>query len=195
MTEHESVHHGLSDDGHGPEEHGLGAIPSPEDPRDFAIEGRPEYAAVLAAAFPPSWLEPNSPPVSNQGSTPMCVAYSAANDQGHMDRPESGLYPAFDRPKFFAQIGGGPNGAFIRAALDRRLHFGYPLASAPDQAAAHRIGAYYRVPIAVDAVKAALLVSPRNGGLVVGGPWYHSWFHPLSSGRLPVPDYVAGGHA
>jgi len=47
----------------------------------------------------------------------------------------------------------------------------------------------------VDAIKAALLVSPRNGGVVVIGPWYHSWFHPLASGKLPPPDYVVGGHA
>jgi hypothetical protein len=149
LTEHESAHHGLTTDGHGPGEHGPGAIESPDDLRDFAIEGR----------------------------------------------PESGPYPAFDRKKSFAQIGGSPSGAFIRAELDRRLHFGYPLKATPDQAAAHRIGAYYRVPIAVDAVKTALLVSPRNGGVVAGGPRYYSWFHPLISGRLPAPDDVAGGHA
>ena len=67
----------------------------------------------------------------------MCVAYSSANDQGHMDRPESGLYPAYDRRRFFAEIGGGPNGAVVRTALARRLHVGYPLKATPDQAAAH----------------------------------------------------------
>jgi len=195
LAERKSEYHALTADGHGPDEHGLGAIASPEDPRDFAIEGRPEYAAALATVLPATWLEPNSPPVSNQGATPMCVAYSAANDQGHMDRPESGLFPAFDRKKFFAEIGGGPNGAVIRDALSRRLHFGYPLATTPDHAAEHQIGAYYRVPLQVDAVKAALLVSFRNGGVVVGGPWYHSWFHPAGSGRLPAPDYAVGGHA
>jgi hypothetical protein len=120
---------------------------------------------------------------------------SSANDKGHIDRPESGLYPSYDRSKFFAEIGGGPNGAVIRTALDRRLHQGYPLRATPDQAAAHGIGAYYRVPIAVDAIKAALLVSPPNGGVIIGGPWYHSRFHPLASGELPPADYVVGGHA
>jgi hypothetical protein len=92
-------------------------------------------------AFPAAWLEPNTPPISNQGMTPQCVAYSAANDQGHMDRPESGAFPAYDRPKIFAEIGGGPNGAYVRSALARRLHVGYPLKATPDQAAAHRISA------------------------------------------------------
>jgi hypothetical protein len=195
MAERKSPFHGLTSDGHGPDEHGLGGLESPDDPRDFAIADHLGFAAALAATFPSAWLEPNTPPISNQGTTPQCVAYSAANDQGHMDRPESGAFPTYDRKKFFAEIGGGPNGAYVRTALSRRLHFGYPLAATPDQAAAHQISAYYRVPLTVDAVKAALLVSPRNGGVVVVGPWYHSWFHPLASGKLPPPDYVVGGHA
>jgi hypothetical protein len=64
-----------------PDKHGLGAVASPEDPRDFAIADHPGYAAAPATAFPSAWLEPNMPPVSNQGLTPMCVAYSSANDQ------------------------------------------------------------------------------------------------------------------
>ena len=109
MAERTSIYHGLTSDGHGPDEHGLGAVASPEDPRDFAVADHPGYAAALATAFPSAWLEPNTPPISNQGATPQCVAYSSANDQGHMDRPESGLFPAYDRSKFFAQIGGGPH--------------------------------------------------------------------------------------
>ena len=181
MAERKSRYRGLTTDGHGPDEHGLGALASPDDPRDVAIEDHPGYATVLAAAFPPTRLEPNTPPISNQGATPMCVAYSSANDQGHMDRPESGAFPAYDRKKFVAAIGGGPNGAYVRSALARRLHFGYPLVATPDKAAAHQISAYYRVPL--------------NGGVVVVGPWYHSWFHPAASGKLPPPDYVVGGHA
>jgi hypothetical protein len=108
VAERRSPYHGLSSDGHGPDEHGLGGLASPEDPRDFAITDHPAYAAALATTFPAAWLEPNTAPSSNQGTTPQCVAYSAANDQGHMDRPESGAFPAFDRSKFFAEIGGGP---------------------------------------------------------------------------------------
>jgi hypothetical protein len=80
MAERKSIYHGLTSDGHGPDEQGLGAIASPEDPRDFAVADHPGYAAALAATFPSAWLEPNTPPISNQGTTPMCVAYSSAND-------------------------------------------------------------------------------------------------------------------
>ena len=91
MAERKSRYHGLTSDGHGPDEHGLGGLASPEDPRDFAIADHPGYAAALATVFPSAWLEPNTLLISNQGATPQCVAYSSANDQGHMDRPESGL--------------------------------------------------------------------------------------------------------
>lgn len=90
MAERKSIFHGATTDGHGPDEHGLGALASPDDPRDFAVAEHPGYAAALAGTFPSAWLEPNTPPISNQGATPMCVAYSNANDQGHMDRAESG---------------------------------------------------------------------------------------------------------
>ena len=36
MAERKSIYHGQKSDGHGPDEHGLGGLPSPEDPRDFA---------------------------------------------------------------------------------------------------------------------------------------------------------------
>ena len=63
MAERKSIYHGLTSDGHGPDERGLGALASPEDPRDYAIADHPGYAAALATAFPSAWLEPNTPPV------------------------------------------------------------------------------------------------------------------------------------
>ena len=99
MAERNAIYHGLTSEGHGPDEHGLGALASPEDPRDFAVANQPGYAAALSTTFPSAWLAPNTPPISNQGATPRCVAYSSANDQGHMYRPEAGSYPAYDRPK------------------------------------------------------------------------------------------------
>ena len=65
MAERESKYHGLTTDGHGPDEHGLGARTSPEDPRDFAVADHPGYAAALATAFTSAWLAPNTPPISN----------------------------------------------------------------------------------------------------------------------------------
>lgn len=92
MAERKSIYHGLTTDGHGPDERGHGALASPEDPRDFPL------AQLLAAtgpvaAYPSSWVEPNTPPVTNQGTTPQCVAYSSAYDQNQRFdlRPRAGL--------------------------------------------------------------------------------------------------------
>jgi hypothetical protein len=95
MAERKSTYHGLTSDGHGPDEHPLGALRSPADARDFPL------AQLLAAtgpvaADPTSWVEPNTPPVTNQGTTPQCVAYSSAYDQNHMDRvPRRAPIPAW----------------------------------------------------------------------------------------------------
>ena len=59
MAERKSTYHGLTSDGHGPDEHGLGGLASPEDPRDFTIADHPGYAVALATTFPSAWLEPN----------------------------------------------------------------------------------------------------------------------------------------
>jgi hypothetical protein len=68
MAERTSIHHGLTSDGHGSDEHGLGALASPKDPRDLPL------AQLLAAtgpvaAYPTGWVQPNTPPVTNQGKT------------------------------------------------------------------------------------------------------------------------------
>lgn len=202
--EKKSKWHGANSDGHGPDEHGLGAEPSPEDPRDYPfrsfIAGVAERAGSsedhIASITPPTYYYvPNVPPVDNQGSTPQCVAYSSAYGQKHIDRPEWGSYPYLGQAKFFAQIGGTAAGAYMRDALERRLHFGYPK---PDGtlAASHRISAYYAVPKTISAVQQAIILSPTNGDVLVIGPWFHSWFHAsTTSGKLPAPDYDVGGHA
>ena len=42
MAERRSRYHGLTSEGHGPDEHGLGGLESPEDPRDLAVGVRPD---------------------------------------------------------------------------------------------------------------------------------------------------------
>lgn len=188
--------HDKRDAKHNANEHGLGAKPSPPDPRDYPFERFLAAAAMPAAAleFPATYLVPNRPPVRNQGDTPQCVAYSSGSDQSHLDRSELGRF--FDpwESRFFNQIHGGANGAFMRDALQQRLSYGYP-EQGVGRRRRHRIGAYYRVPLGLEQVRTAVVAKPANGGVLVIGPWYHSWFHPLSSGKLPAPDYEVGGHA
>jgi len=180
---------------HNDKERGLGGQKSPEDKRDKTLTDFLASAAQAAVVdFTSTYATPNRPPIRNQGNTPMCVAYSSGYDQSHMDRPEVGKY--FDpwESKFFAQIGGTAAGAFMRNALDQRKNFGYPVQDVGLRGS-HRIGAYYRVPATLNDIRQALVTRPTNGGVLILGPWYHSWFHPLTSGKLPAPDYPVGGHA
>lgn len=166
---------------------GLGAIASPPDERDFDLGPQLDTVAPLPASFQVA----HAAPIYNQKTTPECVAYSGAREQQAFDLPHTFLW---DFNLFFKQIGGTADGAIIRNAFDRRLHFGYPLlpAGSNNSAAAHKIGAYYAVPKNEAAVKAALV---QFGTLVLGTPWYESWFTPAADGTLPLPDSVAGGHA
>jgi hypothetical protein len=181
---------------HNKNERGLGAEKSPDDPKDYKVADLFAKEGIAAAAidFPDYYVIPNRPPIRNQGTSPMCVAYSSGYDQSHMDRPEIGKY--FDpwETKFFAQIGGTSAGAFMRNALDRRKNYGYPVENVGNRSA-HRISAYYRVPLTLPDIQTALTLKPLNGGVLMLGPWYHSWFHTFTSGKLPYPDYYVGGHA
>ena len=166
--------------------YGLGAIASPPDDRDYQI------TLDMAAPLPANYSVPDTGvPVYDQGQTPMCVAYSGAGEQQSFDLPHTF---AWDFGYFFRLIGGGPNGAIIRNAFERRLHFGYPLvpSGSGNSQAAHRIAAYYAVPKTPDAIKRALV---QYGRLVIGTPWFNSWFSPDAKGNLPVADYQVGGHA
>lgn len=173
--------------------YGLGAIESPPDPRDY---GLPELAAAAGAPVaspPPSYIAPALPPILDQGSSPMCVAYSSASLKAQEDRLDQGSFFTFDEPMFFRAIGGTQYGAIPRNALDRMLRVGYPLA-AGGGADQHRIAAYYRIPITRAALESTIA---SYGPLLISTPWYHSWFSPVGvpgSRVLPSADYPAGRH-
>jgi hypothetical protein len=173
--------------------YGLGWLPSPPDERDWGVDAL--YAATGTEPpleLPTAYHVP-APlyPVVDQGSSPMCVAYSAAGEQGWYDLRDSGL-ALFDEALFFRQIGGTASGAVIRDALDARLSRGYPVAGHPELATQHRIAAYYAVPVRQADLGAAILAF---GPLVFGTPWASSWFHPRPDGTLPPFDRSVGGHA
>lgn len=172
--------------------HGLGAIQSPPDARDWPVSAL--YAAVGAppAALPTSYRVPAPyPAILDQGMTPQCVAYSAAYEQSWYDLRDTG--PArFDEASFFAAIGGTSQGAIVRDALDQRLRTGYPLVGNAGAASAHRIAAYYAVPVTRTDICAAIVAA---GPIVLSMPWYQSWFSPSATGTLPAPYTVVGGHA
>jgi hypothetical protein len=131
-------------------------------------------------------------PVLNQGSTPQCVAFSSAGLKGTEDRIDQGQFFDWDTGKFFASIGGGPNGAITRDAFKAMLASGYPV-KVVGQADQHKIAAYYFVEPNLAEVQAALMAF---GPLVFGMTWLNSMFSP-KSGVLTVDQSsgVAGGHA
>lgn len=165
---------------------GLGAVQSVRSVKDWPID---KLYSTLGTGptrvFPADFAWSDMPPVLDQGETPECVAFSSACVKTWEDYKDQGRV-VLDPHAFFKSIGGDSDGAQIVWALRYMLANGYP----PDEAS-HRIAAYYSVPRQVDAIKAALM---DFGPLLMGTPWYESWFHPVN-GVLPDPDSVAGGHA
>jgi hypothetical protein len=174
------------------QEYGLGAVQSPPDPADFDFARLVSDTETSVAAPPTSFVLPTLPPVLNQGSSPMCVAFSTSAMKSFEDRRDQGQFFDFDEPTFFKLIGGGPNGAVPRVAMDQLLKVGYPLAGSGD-AAHHRIAAYYRIGL----TQAELMAAIYNfGPLILSTPWYQSWFRPVGAPKtLPAPDTQVGGHA
>lgn len=170
---------------------GLGAIASPPDEKDWAIDLLFAAAGLSAYAPQPATYEVPAPlpAVLNQGNTPKCVAFSSSWAKAWQDLRDQGSFN-FDESRFFVQIGGGPNGAVVRAAFDRMLNYGYPVTSL-DETDQHRIKAYYRVPVSEAALKAAI---HAFGPVILGMTWFDSWFEPVS-GVLPAPTSIVGGHA
>lgn len=175
---------------------GLGAIQSPPDPRDYQVAAL--YASVgitrpaAAIALPSRFLASPMPPVLNQRTTPQCVAYSNASEQMAFDIHDQKGWFNFDKPRFFRAIGGTAGGAVLRDALEQRRKVGYDTVGHND-AALHKITAYYAVPKTVLAIKQAIFTF---GPLVLATPWAQSWFTPAANGMLPAPSGGdAGGHA
>jgi len=175
------------------EEFGTGWIPSPPDERDFPMEMAYTVMGVDMPLTVPAAFEVAAPepPTLNQHNTPQCVAYSHAWSKGYQDLRDTG--PAvFDENTFFTRIGGTSNGAIIRNALDQMLKVGYPVVGT-DNAALHRITAYFAVPVTRTDMCAALV---SFGPLTAGVNWPTSWmFNPGVKMTLPAPSGTIGGHA
>jgi Papain family cysteine protease len=177
------------------EPHGLGCIPSPPDERDYPISALYEALSVEApVALPAAYAATPVPPITNQGDTPQCVAYSTAGMKSFQDYDDQTpvRWWSFDEGRLFAAIGGGPYGAYLRDAMGYLLNTGYPVVGNTSPASAHKVAAYYSVPVSVADIKAAIATF---GEVVFGATWANSWFTPHSDGTLPAFDSTAGGHA
>jgi hypothetical protein len=181
-------------------ERGLGALADSDDPRDYPIDALyaaedaepPELDALPSAYHVPFPLTP----ILDQGSSPMCVAYSTSWQKAYADRRDYLAWIDFAEPVFFHQIGGTERGAEVRWAMQRMVDAGYPVTGVPNAAAQHRIAAYYRIDAGPDMhgqIRQAL--ATFHVPLVLSIAWYRSWFRPKADGTLPAPETLVGGHA
>jgi len=176
-------------------EYGLGALPSPEDERDYQLAE--VYAAlgiepVASAALPmPFRVAGPWPPVLKQGNTPTCVSHATSSHKAYQDFRDRGFFPQLDEFEFARRINTTAAGAYVRWAMAELVRTGYPEAGGAN-AAAHRSKAFYAIPTNPDGLQAAVV---DFGPIVIAGPWYRSWFNPGPGGVLPAPDTKIGGHA
>lgn len=177
---------------------GLGAIPSPADPRDFPLVL--DTAAVLPARF----LSTLMPPVLNQNIHPKgedlgtCVAHTGAAAKAWEERHDGHGFLDFDpfwlyhRAQAIDGVPGDHEGTTIRAALRVLKGTGMALRGHPEVAGSYKIAAYYAVPLNADSIKRAI---QQHGPVLIASVWYSSWFRP-AKGILPRPaGGVVGGHA
>ena len=171
--------------------YGLGALEDPPDERDYPLSALYASEGLTASVvLPATYVAPGMPPILDQSSSPMCVAYSSSAMKAWQDRRDQERFFDFDEPTFFGQIGGTSAGAYVRDAMERMRRYGYPVVASGD-AGSHKIAAYYAVPRDLATIKAAIY---DLGPVVVSTTWYRSWFHPIA-GVLPKPDTQVGGHA
>jgi len=176
-----------------PRQYGHGALRSPDDERDYVLTSELLERVAGASPLPASYRVPSRPPITDQGFSPMCVAYSAAYEQNEQDEREHGRFYDFDEARFFYSIGGNANGAYMRAALDRMRIYGYPEQDSTPSADKHRIAAYYAVPLNMTDVRRAIY---HFGGVLMIGQWYDSWTHPQGTRAiLPNAGGSMAGHA
>lgn len=175
-----------------PPEYGKGGLPSPVDVRDWVADEDTLARLAGAGSALPSFRLGERPPVTNQGSTPQCVAYSTGVEQNWQDNREHGHFFDWNEALFFFRIGGTSAGAFMRAALDELIYDGYPLADATG-AHLHRAESYVLVPKSVTAIKNAIVAA---GGVLGVMPWFDNWTEGLGPlAILPTPSGGSSGHA
>jgi hypothetical protein len=72
--------------------YGLGALPDAPDERDYPLSSLYASEGLTASVvLPATYVAPGMPPILNQGSSPMCVAYSSSAMKAWQDRRDRDL--------------------------------------------------------------------------------------------------------
>lgn len=173
------------------ERYGLGALPSPSDPRDYPLQ-----LAPLTAPLSRRFVCDGMPNVLNQGSTPQCEAFASSGMKSWQEKRDKHGLVDFDEGWLYSRCksldgipGAGTDG---RSAMRVLKGSGLKALNRPEPPEHFKIAAYYAVPLNFDGLRTAIM---QYGPVVLGGRWYSSWFRP-TQGLLPAPaGGVAGGHA
>ena len=169
----------------------LGALPSPPDDRDYALQ-----LAPLTAPLPRRFVCDGMGPVLDQGAKPQCVAYASSGSQAWRAKRDAEGVVDFDEEWLYVRckaIDGIPgDGTDGRSAMRVLKGSGMKALNRPEPPEHFKVAAYYAVPLALATLKTALM---QYGPIVVGGRWYNAWFRPVKGILPPAGGGVAGGHA
>ena len=181
---------------------GTGFVPSPEDHRDHRLLTYvPEWADVLKEVADVKVPYTPTLPVYNQGSSPQCVAFSAALASTIDQRRDHRRTLIYDAPELYARCKErdgipGIDGTYPRVSLQIKKDRGMRVMQSPILAEVghlDQIGAYVSLAT-IDEVIAAISLF---GSVILGSTWYASWFdipNPVTK-VFPPPQGDAGGHA
>jgi len=176
--------------------YGLGALPSPDDPRDHILTPSMIQAASAGLVIPDDYAVPGMPPHLYQNGYPTCTTHAGNQMKRKQEKLDGHGVRTYDQPRMYLwqkEIDGiAGEGSTCKAWCEVARKKGIPLKGT--NKGVDKIAGYWRVDIGGDwdALKAAILV---YGPVMWGGEFFHSWFYP-TSGIVPKPSgKLEGGHA
>lgn len=176
------------------EEHGLGRIVDPADPRDYLAAERALAALPTAGPDKIDW-EKRLGPVLDQGQEPECVSHGCGTVKTFLERRDHRRTYRFAVRELYRRCklnDGIPNapGTYPRVALDLMLRegIGRERKVYGEDAGRFKIASYQRMRT-VEEIERGLRLAP----CIIGIDWGANW-HGRVVGVLPEATGWAGGH-
>jgi len=177
--------------------YGLGAYPSPPDPRDHVLSASAIASAAAGVIIPDEFAVKGMPPHLDQDGTPQCTAYAGDQMKRWQEKRDNHGVRSYDHNRMYhwqKQVDGiDGDGSTGRAWCQIARTRGIPLVGKTK--GVDRIAGYWRVDIGGDgeALLAAVVV---YGPVMIGMEWPSNWMPSLSyHGVVPRPSvHLAGGH-
>jgi len=175
--------------------YGLGAVPSPEDPRDHILSASMIQSAAAGIVVPDDFLMPGMPPHLNQGKRPLCTTFAGNQMKRWQEKKDRHGVRVYDQERMYAwqkQVDGiNGDGSTGRAWCEVARKRGIPLEG--QFQGVDKIAGYWKVDIGGDweALKVAVYVF---GPVMIGGEFPNNWFVPKGGIVPPPAGGIAGGH-